>query len=210
MLLKRIQDEKGYGQWFGLLYPLIKSRDSCQPEQAIEPDSLNESISGPSGSEESSSLSREPTPPMFVPIKRSAKEKQKDLNETIAGTMEVMKNAIQNDPTQDILALMRDDMKQASEQDLRFQQLMVTILQQQVSSNEAAQSWPSYGQPAPGYAPGHSQFDSGHMHGMASMQHFTPNTLPHQNLGQENPSTHQNNFHECLPFMNYQQPPGPN
>ena len=204
--IKRIQDEKGYGQWFGLLYPLIKSRDSCQPEQAIEPDSLNESISGPSGSEESSSLSREPTPPMFVPIKRSAKEKKEDLNEAIARTMEVMKKAIENDPTKDILALMRDDMKQAREQDLRFQQLMGTILQQQVSSNQAAQSWPSYGHPAPGYVPGHS----GHMHGMASMQHFTPNTLPQQNLGQENPSTHENNFHEYLPFMNYQQPPGPN
>jgi hypothetical protein len=44
--MKRIQDEKGYGQWFGLLYPLIISREPCQPEQVIEVDSLNESISG--------------------------------------------------------------------------------------------------------------------------------------------------------------------
>ena len=76
--MKRIQDEKGYGQWFGLLYPLIISREPCRPEQAIEVDSLNESISG---SEELSSLSRVLTLPMFVPIKRSAKEKKKDLND---------------------------------------------------------------------------------------------------------------------------------
>ena len=57
---------------------------------------------------------------MFVPIKSRAKEKKKDLNEAILGTMEVIKKAIENDPTKDILALMRDEMKQAREQDLRF------------------------------------------------------------------------------------------
>ncbi len=193
--IKRIQDEKGYGQWFNLLYPLIKSRDSCQPEQAIEPDSLNNCVSG---SEESSSLSREPTPPMFVPIKSRAKEKKKDLNEAIVGTMEVMKQAIENDP-------MKAEMKQAREQDLRFQQLIGTILQQQVS-HQSSQSWPPYGHPAPGYGPRQNQFDGGQMHGLAPMQYFTPNTLPQQNLGEDIPQTSETN----LPFMNYQKPPGQN
>jgi hypothetical protein len=196
--IKRIQDDKGYGQWFNLLYPLIKSRDSCQPEQAIEPDSLNNSISG---SEESSSLCREPTPPMFVPIKSRVREKKKvDLNEAIVGTMEVMKKAIENDPTKDILALMRDEMKQAREQDLRFQQLIGTILQQQVSQ-QVSQSWPPYGHPAPGYGP--NQFDGGQMHGLAPMQYFMPNTLPQHNLSENIPQTSETN----LPF-NYQKPPG--
>lgn len=35
--IKRFIEEKGYGKWFDGLFPLIKSRDSCQPEQAIEP-----------------------------------------------------------------------------------------------------------------------------------------------------------------------------
>ena len=199
--IKRIQDEKGYGQWFGLLYPLIKSRDSCQPEQSIEPDSLNDI----SGSDESSSLSREPTPPMFVPMKNHVKEKKKDLNEAIAGTLEVMKKAIENNPTKDILDLMRDDMKQAREQDLRFQQLIGTILQQQVLSNQPAQPWPAYGYSAPGYVPVHNQFDSanGQMCGtpVAPMQNYPPNTFP-----QQNPSTSENNFSG---YVNYQQP-GPN
>ena len=200
--IKRIQDDKGYGQWFNLLYPLINSRESCQPEQAIEPDSLNDSISG---SEESSSVSREPTPPMFVPIKNRTKEKKKDLNEAIVGTIEVMKKAIENDPTKDILALMRDEMKQAREQDQRFHQLVGTILQQQVSSQQAAQSWPSHRHPAPGYVPRQSQFDGGQMHGLAHMQYFTHNTLP-QNFSEEIPPTRETN----LPFLNYQKPPGQN
>ena len=35
--IKRLIEDKGFGKWFGLLFPLVKSRDSCQPEQAIEP-----------------------------------------------------------------------------------------------------------------------------------------------------------------------------
>ena len=27
--IKRFQDEKGYGTWFNILFPLVKSRDSC-------------------------------------------------------------------------------------------------------------------------------------------------------------------------------------
>lgn len=30
-------EEKGFGKWFDALFPLIKGRDSCQPEQSIEP-----------------------------------------------------------------------------------------------------------------------------------------------------------------------------
>lgn len=39
--VKRLTDEKGYGKWFDLLYLIVKSRDSCQAEQAREP-SANE------------------------------------------------------------------------------------------------------------------------------------------------------------------------
>ena len=35
--IQRFQDDKNLGQWFNQLYPLVKSRESAQPEQAIEP-----------------------------------------------------------------------------------------------------------------------------------------------------------------------------
>ena len=42
--IKIFQDSKGYGKWFNQLFQLVKSRDSCQPEQAVEPSAhLNES-----------------------------------------------------------------------------------------------------------------------------------------------------------------------
>ena len=43
--IKRVQDEKCYGPWFDQLYSLVKTRDSCQPEQSIEPSAvLNSSV----------------------------------------------------------------------------------------------------------------------------------------------------------------------
>ena len=45
--ISNYKDEKDYSKWFDMLFPLIKSRESCQPEQAMEPSA------GPSTSEES-------------------------------------------------------------------------------------------------------------------------------------------------------------
>ena len=38
--IKHFQEDKNLGKWFNQLYPLVKSRESAQPEQAIEPSSL--------------------------------------------------------------------------------------------------------------------------------------------------------------------------
>ena len=40
--IKKIQREKGYGAWFDQLFPLIKTRDSCKPENAPEPSASKE------------------------------------------------------------------------------------------------------------------------------------------------------------------------
>lgn len=35
--IKRFQEDKNFGTWFQKLYDIVKTRDSCQPEQAREP-----------------------------------------------------------------------------------------------------------------------------------------------------------------------------
>ena len=35
--IQRFIEDKGFGKWFDALFPLIKSRDSYQPDQAVEP-----------------------------------------------------------------------------------------------------------------------------------------------------------------------------
>ena len=45
--IAKFRDGKCIGSWFDKLYPLIKSRDSCQPERGMEP-LLNENEQGSS------------------------------------------------------------------------------------------------------------------------------------------------------------------
>ena len=35
--IKRFQDSQGYGKWFLTLFAVVKTSESCQPQQAIEP-----------------------------------------------------------------------------------------------------------------------------------------------------------------------------
>ena len=35
--IKRFQDSQGYRKWFPTLFAVVKTRESCQPQQAIEP-----------------------------------------------------------------------------------------------------------------------------------------------------------------------------
>ena len=43
--IKRFQDQKEYGQWFDVLVPLMKTKVSCHPEQAIEPSAGESGVS---------------------------------------------------------------------------------------------------------------------------------------------------------------------
>ena len=40
--IQRFQDDKNLGRWFNQLFPLVESRESAQPEQAIEPSAPQE------------------------------------------------------------------------------------------------------------------------------------------------------------------------
>ena len=35
--IKRFQEDKGFGNWFNNLFSLVKTRDSCNPPQEVEP-----------------------------------------------------------------------------------------------------------------------------------------------------------------------------
>eukprot|EP00795_Rhopilema_esculentum_P004021 gene4021-20189_t len=65
--IKRFQEEKNYGVWFNQLLELVKTRESCQPEQAIEPsersfDSTSECVAP-----------AESTPEFFIPVMKAPK-----------------------------------------------------------------------------------------------------------------------------------------
>ena len=71
--IKRYQEDHGFGKWFNALFDVVKTRDSCRPERAVEPST---SSSSPPCTPESSLYDLDNVDDeveMFVP-KRSAKK----------------------------------------------------------------------------------------------------------------------------------------
>eukprot|EP00794_Sanderia_malayensis_P006289 gene6289-7011_t len=126
--IKRFQEEKNYGAWFNQLFALVKTRESCQPDQAIEPgeQSLNSSVSGNSIDSQED---------FFVPVKKDAKKnssKEKQSQELL----EIMKQLVQKDPMADFLKYAREQ----EERDRQHELALVKLLSGQ-------QSMPSQPQP---------------------------------------------------------------
>ena len=84
----RFQENKNYGSWFPMLFSLVKTRDSCQPERAVEPSSgSSEEVYKQSGarspagsvgeSEESTHNGSSDDKKLFVPVKNREKKRKK-------------------------------------------------------------------------------------------------------------------------------------
>ena len=71
--IKRFQDNKGYGDWFNPLFNLVKTRDACQPEQAIEA-SASGTITSTNTDDTSSASQEGNIKKLFVPLKRNKKK----------------------------------------------------------------------------------------------------------------------------------------
>ena len=144
--IKRFQENRGLGQWFKTLFAVVKTRDSCQPDQAVEPPFRGKSPSSEqsSTSEKSPSLDQPSTTEnspssdrsfqnddnidegeLFVPIKKSKKQKPREkLDAAVAEVVEVVKQAVTTDPTKDLIRFMREEMDKSREHELKLFQLL--------------------------------------------------------------------------------------
>ncbi len=141
--IKRFQEENGYGPWFNQLFALVKTRDSCQPEQAID--------SSAQGSETSSLQSQRPSPErspqtdltgsvenspeFFVPVKQSKKAKENMLQEVVG----MLKKVVQRDPMKEFLEFAREEADKARRHELQLVQLMMSQNQQPVNATQPRQ-----------------------------------------------------------------------
>ena len=140
--IKRFQDEKSYGKWFDQLFALVKTRDSCQPEQAIEPSANAPSTSSADGS--SPDTSSATGDEMFVPVKQPRKKPKSD--NAVAEIMVTLKNFIENDPMKDFLQFAREEAAHARQHEIRMMEMFMTMQQQ---ANSFSQQQPVYSmQPA--------------------------------------------------------------
>ena len=118
--IKRLQDEKGYGPWFDQLFALVKTRDSCQPEQAIEPSILDsEKEMASSSSASTSTLSDD----LFVPSKKASRKRK--TRYTLSEAVDMFKTIIQNDPMKDFIAFAQEEAEKARQHELRMMELLL-------------------------------------------------------------------------------------
>ena len=128
--IKRFQDSKCFGSWFDQLFALVKTRDSCQPEQAVEPSAL------PSGGESTADDTPEKKPAstnQFTPV-RTKRAKKEDI---LKSTHELIKKVIENDKSDTMLKLMKEEFEQSRQHELKLFQM---LLQAQQPSTHAQQN----------------------------------------------------------------------
>lgn len=125
--IKRFQDEKGYGQWFDSLYSFVKTRDSCQPQLALEPSATmgNSNETEIDGGESSTNLQ----PKLFVPVK-TWKKKGKKKEDEMLDVLTSVKTALDNDPMKDFITFMSEEAERSRQHELKIIQL---LMQQPVS-----------------------------------------------------------------------------
>ena len=91
--ISNYKDQKNYSKWFDELFPLVKSRDSCQPEQALEPSVGHASSNKESGvnidnDPEESDTSKNSEDRLFVP--KPTKRIKKIQNKMVEKTTEIL------------------------------------------------------------------------------------------------------------------------
>lgn len=128
--VKRFQDDKDYGVWFDRLYELVKTRDSCRPDLATEP-SINVPVTDCNDDvdDEDQDLDRDqPSTQLFVPVKTAPKKKKRkgDNTEILTEAVNLLKTAVENDASKDMLAFLKEDIEKSREHELKLFKLLCT------------------------------------------------------------------------------------
>ena len=123
--IKRFQDKKGYGPWFDQLLALVKTRDTCQPKQAIEPSSLDLGTGVASSS--SSSTASTVCDDLFVPAKVPAKKvsRKRKNQDTLPEAVEMFKTFLENDPMKDFIAFAQQEAEKSRQHELRIMEFLL-------------------------------------------------------------------------------------
>lgn len=91
----RFQEDKSYGTWFQKFYGVVKTRDSCQPDQATEPTATSSTPTVPSEDTSESQESSASQSNVFVPIKQAKRRSNPD--DPTCEALQLMKTIAEKD-----------------------------------------------------------------------------------------------------------------
>lgn len=137
--IKRLQDEREYGVWFTRLFPLVKSRDSSQPDQAIEPSSSSSNSKQKDDAGENADLDikqlneKMEEKDLFVPTRNGKQARKRKLDkgqsvEILEGLKDIMK---ESDTTTHMIDFFERENKAAREHELQLFKIMFSSPQSQ-------------------------------------------------------------------------------
>ena len=154
--ISRFIHDKGYGKWFDLLYPLVKSRDSCQPERACEPSAHDSKDDGGfenyNDDDNCGSISSNVTdkgdelPPKSKPVhvkKPTFKKVKAGKSDHVSKALELQQATTDNDPTKELLQFLKDHIKQSREQERMYFQMTCGLMSSS-TGNPHVNSIPHY------------------------------------------------------------------
>jgi len=118
--IKRFQEDQGFGKWFTVLYEVVKTRDSCQPSKALEPSSSEKSFDDNDDNQGGVEL--------FVPVKSTRKRvtAKEKLDATTADVLNMVREAVSNNPTKELINFMREEMDKSRQHELQLFQMLQT------------------------------------------------------------------------------------
>ena len=127
--------QKNYGSWFPMLFPLVKTRDSCQPERAVEPSTGgSEDVDGQSSASPASSLEESEQSmvntssedkKLFVQVKNRGK-KRKNVS---SSAVECMEKLLERDPTKELLKFYKEENEKARRHELQLMEMIMSVQQ---------------------------------------------------------------------------------
>ena len=106
--VKRFQDDKGYSNWFNQLFEVVKTRDSCRPELAVEPSASREEVTQSTEDEGNSVAS------------------QDCVGKQMVEAIHLMRSAIENDPIKQLIQFLKSDIEKSREHEVKLFQLLLT------------------------------------------------------------------------------------
>ena len=132
----RFQENKNYGLWFPMLFSLVKTRDSCQPERAVEPSSgSSEEVYKQSGarspagsvgeSEESTDNGSSDDKKLFVPVKNRGKKRKNVASSAVEG----MEKLLERETTKELLEFYGEENEKARRHELQLMQMIMSVQQ---------------------------------------------------------------------------------
>ena len=98
------------------MFPLVQTRDSCNPEKAVEPSATTTTTV--ESNTEDDLHQEEKTEKPFVPIKST--KKKSSNKDTIAEVIGLVKEAISNDPAKEMMSFMREELQKSMEHEAQL------------------------------------------------------------------------------------------